>query len=115
LGELLRTQVDDVQHVRDLGLRDASDGTILEAALRAGRILALDGDFAALLAHAGAALPSVIHLRSSSQGRPEAQCPPILQALTSYADVLLSGAIVSVHKDQIRCRPLPIETKPRSK
>jgi predicted nuclease of predicted toxin-antitoxin system len=115
LSDLLRGHVADVQHVREIGLHAASDATILAEALRSGRILiTLDGDFPALLAHGGGALPSVIHLRTPALSRPEAQCRCILRVLDTAGDELAEGAIVSVREDHIRCRRLPIRSTPES-
>lgn len=111
LAELLRNQIADVQHVREVGLHAASDATILDAAVRSGRVLiTLDGDFPALLAHGSASLPSVVHVRSPTLSRPEAQCASLLKALSAAADELAEGAVVSVRGNRIRCRRLPIRS-----
>lgn len=97
-------------HVRELGLASASDTAILEAARDQHRIVvSRDGDFAALLALAGANQPSFIHLRIPSVNQPAAQADLILSVLEMAAPELAAGAIVAVRGNKIRIRALPID------
>lgn len=102
----------DAVHVRDRGLGAADDPSVLEAARCEKRVLiSADSDFAALVAIAGMPLPSVILFRSGGPRHPSAQAELILRNLDPIADLLDAGAIVSIHRDRLRVRELPIEPR----
>ena len=96
------------EHVGDLGLADATDAEILEAAItRAAVVATLDADFHALLANSRATLPSVIRIRIEGlKGDRLAQI--LTQVLTTAEHEIAAGAVVSVTVGRIRVRSLPI-------
>jgi predicted nuclease of predicted toxin-antitoxin system len=105
----LRGRGFDVIHVRDIGLQTALDDEILQRAADEGRVLiALDGDFSALLAHGNLACPSLIHLRSRGLSDPARQAEAIDGAIALAKDELVRGAIVTIRDNQVRIRALPV-------
>jgi predicted nuclease of predicted toxin-antitoxin system len=109
VAEGLRSAGFDVVHVRDWGMRDASDASILERARNERRIVvSRDGDFAALLTHLDSSGPSFIHLREPRMNRPHEQVDVIKQALKIAGQDLSEGAIVSIRGGRMRVRRLPI-------
>ena len=109
LAERLRAEGHDVVHVRDLGLTDATDAVIMDAAAADSRVLiSADTDFGTLLARRGTARPSVVLLRRSSQRKPELQAALLLANLPAIENALEVGAVVVIEDDRIRVRALPI-------
>lgn len=99
----------DAQHVRDLGLASASDPVVLDAARDHERVLlTLDTDFGTLLAHSGAALPSVVLFRGDVTRRPAGQAQLLLANLDQLEAGLLQGALVVIGNGRLRVRALPI-------
>ena len=96
-----------VEHVRDLGMREAPDDVVLTAAKDAGAVLiSSDTDFGELLARSNAAEPSVILLRRQ-EGRRASQIATLLVAnLDAVADDLVAGAFVVLDDDRVRIRTL---------
>jgi predicted nuclease of predicted toxin-antitoxin system len=89
----------------------APDPEILQAAADAERILlTADADFGALLALGSLASPSVLLLRSADHLRPSEQAGLIAANLPQIAEDLEKGAIVSLTRDRLRVRELPIST-----
>lgn len=75
VAELLREAGHDAVHVREIGLRHASDDEILDAATAGEHlIISEDTDFGALLAHRQASGPSLVLLRSIEPSRSSMQC-----------------------------------------
>lgn len=110
VATLLADADHDAVHVRDLGLASASDPVVLQAALDAERVLlTLDTDFGRLLAHSGAALPSVVLFRGEITRRPEGQAAVLLANLGQLEFVLAQGALVVIGDRLLRVRSLPIE------
>ncbi|GMV19559.1 MAG: DUF5615 family PIN-like protein [Myxococcales bacterium] len=106
---MLATAGLDVVHVRDWGLGEADDATILERARLDGRVVvSRDGDFATLLATLGSTGPSFVHMRTPGVNRPEEQAALLLQAMTAVATDLIAGAILVIRVDRIRIRRLPV-------
>lgn len=76
----------DVAHVRAIGLRDAEDGAVLEAARSEDRILiSADTDFGALLASGHVRTPSVVLVRRVAGRRVEALAALLLANLPEAA------------------------------
>ncbi len=99
----------DVVHVRSIGLRDAEDDVVLEAARSDDRILiSADTDFGALLASSHAPTPSVVLVRRVAGRRVEALAALLLANLPEAAEDLAAGAVVVVGDDNMRVRRLPI-------
>ena len=96
-----------VEHVRDLGMREAPDDVVLTAAKDAGAVLiSSDTDFGELLARSNAAEPSVILLRRQ-EGRRASQIATLIVAnLDAVADDLVAGAFVVLDDDRVRIRTL---------
>lgn len=109
VARLLREAGHDAIHVRDIGLLSAPDPEIMQAAAKEGRILlTADADFGALLALGSLAAPSVLLLRSADHLRPAEQAELIAVNLPQIAEDLEKGAIVSLTRDRLRVRELPI-------
>lgn len=109
VGRRLKEAGHDAIHVGDIGLLTVTDPEILRAAVKEERILlTADADFGALLALGSLASPSVLLLRSADHLRPSEQAELIVANLPSIAEDLEKGAIVSLTRDRLRVRELPI-------
>ena len=97
-------------HVGDVDLLTASDAAIIEHA-RANDlvVVTVDSDFAAMLAIAGAARPSVVQLREVGELAPPAHLALLVANLAAVADDLEVGAIVSLSPTRLAVRRLPVE------
>jgi predicted nuclease of predicted toxin-antitoxin system len=110
VARLLKEAGHDAIHVADIGLLTATDPVILRAAAKEERILlTADSDFGALLALGSLASPSVLLLRSADHLRPSDQAELIAANLPQIAEDLEKGAIVSLTRDRLRIRELPIQ------
>jgi predicted nuclease of predicted toxin-antitoxin system len=99
----------DVEHVRGLGMKSASDPEVLSRAGGDGRILvSADTDFGTLLAASGASGPSVVLLRIGSGRRPEQLAGLLMANLPPVAEDLAGGAMVVITDQRVRVRRLPI-------
>jgi predicted nuclease of predicted toxin-antitoxin system len=111
VARLLKEAGHDAIHVADIGLLTAADPDILRTAAKEERILlTADSDFGALLALGSLASPSVLLLRSADHLRPNEQAELIAANLPQIAEDLKKGAIVSLTRDRLRVRELPIST-----
>ena len=109
LAELLNNAGHDAIHVRDIGLRQATDSEILSQAKREQRVLiSADTDFGELLASSRDHTPSVLLLRRHDRRRVQAVAELILANLDTITDDLDVGAIVVFDQDRVRIRRLPI-------
>lgn len=113
VGRRLKEEGHDAIHVADIGLLTATDPEILRAAAKEERILlTADSDFGALLALGSLASPSVLLLRSADHLRPAEQAELIAANLPQIAKDLEKGAIVSLTRDRLRIRELPVAQSP---
>lgn len=111
VGRRLKEAGHDAIHVADIELLTAADPEILRAAAQEKRILlTADSDFGALLALGSLASPSVLLLRSADHLRPGEQAELIAANLPQISEDLEKGAIVSLTRDRLRIRELPIPT-----
>ena len=109
LAELLRNAGHDAVHTSELGLEQAEDDDVLDAAREQGRIVVSgDTDFGAPLALSGETSPSVILFRARNRPSAEDQVAVILGYLADLADDLDAGAVVVVADDRMRVRRLPL-------
>ena len=109
VARLLKETGHDAIHVADIGLLTATDPAILLAAAKEERVLlTADSDFGALLALGSLASPSVLLLRSADHLRPNEQAELMATNLPQIAEDLEKGAIVSLTRDRLRVRELPI-------
>jgi predicted nuclease of predicted toxin-antitoxin system len=109
VGRRLKEAGHDAIHVADIGLLTAADPEILQSAAKEERILlTADSDFGALLALGSLASPSVLLLRSADHLRPSEQAELIAANLPQIAKDLEKGAIVSLTRDRLRVRALPV-------
>ena len=105
---LLRDAGFDARHAGETGLAEASDEEILAQASRQERVVVtLDADFHALLALSGARKPSVIRVRIEGL-RAEAFVELLIAVVRACEGDLDAGVLVSVQRDRIRLRRLPI-------
>lgn len=97
-------------HVGDVDLLTASDAGIVDYA-RANDlvVVTVDSDFAAMLAIAGAAQPSVVQLRGVGELSPPDHLALLVANLDAVAGDLEAGAIVSLSPTRLAVRPLPVE------
>lgn len=105
----LREHGHDAVHVRDRGLQDADDETILELGVAEDRvILSEDTDFGMLLARRRALRPSFVLLRTVEPLTPEAQAALLMANLDVLEPALAGGCIASLGRGHLRIRPLPL-------
>jgi predicted nuclease of predicted toxin-antitoxin system len=108
-ASFLRQRGIDAVHVSEIGMCEAQDMEILEAARNAHRIcVTLDHDFHTHLALAGHGLPSVVLLRVESLGA-EAQAELIEAICRQWYEALLEGAAISADGRSVRVRRLPLK------
>lgn len=104
----LRSQGHDALHVRNEGLANANDETIVRKAASERRvILTHDLDFARIVALSGTTVPSVITFRLDRM-RPALVNQYVSETLSLFSQALEEGALVSVHESGIRVRSLPV-------
>jgi predicted nuclease of predicted toxin-antitoxin system len=109
LSQGLRQSDHDAVHIREYGLQDADDLTVLDRAAKENRILlSADTDFGTILADRRDNKPSVVLLRRRYGRRPETQLALLLRNLPSFQDSLVKGCIVIIEDSRIRVRNLPI-------
>ena len=107
-AELLRKRGWDAVHVREIGMRDATDQEILARAAADNRIcVTLDKDFHEALAKSQAIYPSVILLRWQNL-RAEGVAEVIRATVTGYDAELGSGVAITVSERATRIRRLPL-------
>jgi predicted nuclease of predicted toxin-antitoxin system len=105
---LLRESGVDAVHAGEIGLATAEDAVILENARQEQRIVVtLDADFHMLLAVSAAASPAVIRVRLS--GLRAVDVVDLLpRILADWGEVLEKGAVLSVQRNRVRVRRLPL-------
>ena len=95
-------------HVSEIGLAEAQDAEILQAARDSGRVcVTLDHDFHTHLAVAGHGSPSVILLRVEGLGAQE-QADLVASICLQCEAALMQGAAVSADGSSVRVRRLPL-------
>ena len=108
LAVVLTAHGHDAVHTLELGLEQADDDELLEAARNDDRVL-ISGDtnFGALLALSGETSPSVILFRARNRPSAEDQASVILDHIEDLAGDLAAGAVV-VTDERLRVRRLPL-------
>lgn len=97
-------------HVRDLKLNTLPDEEILDFAHREDYVvISQDVDFTNLLFYRGASKPSVIMLREVQEVSGTEIAELITRNLDQIREALMDGAVVSMIRDRVRIRRLPIE------
>jgi predicted nuclease of predicted toxin-antitoxin system len=105
---LLREAGIDAIHAGEMGLTTAEDVVILEKARQEQRIVVtLDADFHMLLAVSAAASPAVIRIRLPGL-RALDIVDLVPRILADWGEVLEKGAVLSVQKNRVRVRRLPL-------
>lgn len=107
-AEILRGASVDVVHVGDVGLSRATDDEILEYAIQHNRVVVtLDADFHTILALQEASRPSVVRIRM--EGLKGSELAMLLHNIDdAIAKAVAAGAAVSITRDNIRIRRLPL-------
>ncbi len=109
LAVLLRDAGHDAVHVRDIGLRTASDDEIIDYAISTDRIvISHDTDFGTLLAYRELSKPSFILIRSSDPVDVDDQARLVVANLDAMSDDLEAGAIAVFARGRLRIRRLPL-------
>lgn len=109
LAGLLRDAGHDAVHVRDIGLRAASDDEIIDYAISTDRIvISHDTDFGTLLAYRELSKPSFILIRSSDPIDVDDQARLVVANLDAMSDDLEAGAIAVFARGRLRIRRLPL-------
>jgi predicted nuclease of predicted toxin-antitoxin system len=104
----LRDRDHDALHLHEQELDRLPDPDILEKARSEDRVLlTTDLDFADLLAHSHAQLPSVILFRLRDM-RPDNVNEYLTRVLDRFSQELATGAVISVTERELRVRSLPI-------
>jgi len=104
----LRSRGHDVVRVDDVLAPTAVDQRIVDFARADGRtVLTHDLDFSAIVALSGESVPSIISLRLRS-ARVEIVNRRLEAVLSTVESEVLTGAIVTVEDDTVRCRLVPI-------
>ena len=99
----------DVVHVTEVGLGNTDDPIIFDWAADEDRVVVTsDADFGGLLAVAGATRPSVVLLRSPDHLTPDEQAELLIAALPMVSTDVADGAVVSLSRERVRVRSLPI-------
>lgn len=99
----------EASHVVDHDLLTASDETILiYAASTNSVVVSADSDFATLLALGGLRSPSMILLRSADHLSSDEQAGLLLANLPALTKDLDAGSVVSISRNHLRVRPLPL-------
>lgn len=105
---LLREVGIDAIHVGEIGYSTAEDSDILKKAVEDNYVVVtLDADFHALLALSRARLPSVIRIRIEGL-RGNDMASLLEQILAQWDETLALGAVLTVQRDRIRMRRLPL-------
>lgn len=104
----LREAGHDATHWSEVGRGDAPDEELMAWGEREGAVVFThDLDFGAILAHTGAAGPSVIQIREQDVD-PETVGKAVLSAIEQCREVLERGALVTVDLRRAKARILPI-------
>jgi len=107
--QTLRAADFDAMHVVDLGMMTATDDEIFDRAAIDGLIVVTaDSDFGMMLALRRATSPSVVHLRHVAELAPDDHTALLVANLSTVAEDLLRGAIVSLSPSRLAVRDLPI-------
>jgi predicted nuclease of predicted toxin-antitoxin system len=110
LADLLCAAGHDASHVRNLGMRGATDQAVMARAEEEQRVVvSADTDFGTLLARSGAKLPSILLIRRLVGRRAAEQATIIMANLPAVAEDLDSGAVVVLTDDWVRIRRLPMQ------
>ena len=97
-------------HVGDVDLLTARDDAIINFAQANDHVVVtVDSDFAAMLAIAGAAKPSVVQLRDVGELPPPVHLELLTANLSTVVEDLEDGAIVSLSPTRLAVRRLPID------
>ncbi len=100
----------DALHVSDLGFERASDQEIIELSREKNLVIVtLDADFHALISLSGQSKPSVIRIRIEGL-KAVATAHQISTLVSSYAESLGSGCLLSVSESRVASRRLPISS-----
>lgn len=109
IADRLRLAGHDAVAVREIGLEDVDDDTILDAALADDRVVVShDTDFGTLLALRNAVKPSFILIRSADPLTTAQIVDLLLSNLDVMTNDLEAGAIVTFARGHLRSRRLPL-------
>lgn len=110
-ASLLRERGIDTIHVGELDMSEAPDESLIEYARANGYcIVTLDADFHSLIATSAADGPSVIRFRVQRLKAPDA-ASLVQTVIERVGHELSSGCFITVTKESIRIRRLPVQRK----
>jgi predicted nuclease of predicted toxin-antitoxin system len=99
----------EASHVVDHGLLRATDEVILAHAMDNHQVIvSADSDFTSMLALRGLRSPSLVLLRSADHLTPSEQTGLRVANLPAVAEDLEAGAVVSLSRNRLRVRALPV-------
>lgn len=99
----------DAVHLRDYGMQQADDETILARARDEERVLiSADTDFGELLARQGCLRPSVILFRPGQGRHPRELAELLLDNMETVGAAVEAGSVVVFARNRIRVRSLPL-------
>jgi predicted nuclease of predicted toxin-antitoxin system len=105
---LLKSSGFDACHWSDIGAPNALDVEIMQWARdNQSVVFTHDLDFGIILAHTKSDGPSVLQVRTQNVS-PNHMGNTIITVLTTYADVIAAGALVTLDEARSRIRILPI-------
>jgi predicted nuclease of predicted toxin-antitoxin system len=107
---ILRQRGWDTLHATTAGMSTTPDSEILEWCREVGRVIVThDHGFHQLIALADAGGPSVIRIRL--QGLNHEQIASVIERVArAHAEALASGSLISVTRDRVKVRKLPLGT-----
>lgn len=109
VADQLRAAGFDVSHVADHGMWATSDEEIaVFAAAESSAIISADSDFATILALSGKSTPSLVLFRSADALTPTEQAALLAANLPTVEEELAIGAVVSISRNHLRVRRLPL-------
>lgn len=108
LSKMLTDSGHNSVHVKEIGMKSASDLEIFEYAFKEKKsVVTADTDFSFILSRWNHSLPSVLLFRFFPY-RPEIQFAVLSNIVTRYEVELSQGSLILIEPDRVRIRMLPL-------